>query len=75
MSWPQSSRFCKKHGYVQCDCPDSMGLSIEEFQASEAVVEAARKFYETHKVQNPSRSQDDMRAALAHLDRVREQGA
>lgn len=25
-------RFCKKHGYVECGCDDSMGLSLKEYQ-------------------------------------------
>lgn len=25
-------RFCKTHGYIECKCPDSEGLSLEEFQ-------------------------------------------
>lgn len=36
--------FCKKHGYIKCECPEEMGLSMAYLQALERVREAASKF-------------------------------
>ena len=32
MSEHKDWRFCKRHGYVRCDCPEDMGLSLAEFK-------------------------------------------
>lgn len=33
-------RFCKKHGYISCHCPEEMGLSLSEFQELQRKLES-----------------------------------
>lgn len=35
----KEARFCKRHGYIRCKCPEEMGLSLTDLKELEAEVE------------------------------------
>lgn len=60
--------FCQKHGYISCECPEEMGLSLKQLEAERKVIEAANNFKCNCYMGEITSSRMNLANALAALD-------